>query len=124
MGCALLSVFLVASMVTAPLCAARCAAPLCDLASSGKSVDTCHHSSQVPDNAPVFTAVTKKACATGELLFTPPRIEPLSASSLIFVAPVSLGVLNVAAQSFAANLAAPSTLLSVSNSLLSLPLRI
>ncbi len=123
-ACAVLSLFLIACMVTAPLCVARCAAPLCDPVSSGPSADTCHHVSQANGEALIFTAVAKKACATGELVFTPPRMEPLSASALIFVAPVSLDLLNVAAQSIAANMNAPSMRLSVSGSSPSVPLRI
>jgi hypothetical protein len=123
-ACAVLSMFLVACMVTTPLCAARCAAPVCDPAPSGQSADTCHHASQAPGDAPILAAAAKKACATGELLFTPPRLEPLSASTLTFVAPVSLDLLNVAARFLAPNLNAHPRSLSVFGSRLSVALRI
>lgn len=121
-ACAVLSVFLVACMVTAPLCAARCAAPVCDPTPSGQSADTCHHASQVPGDVPVFTAAAKNACTTGEFLFTAPRLEPWSASTLTFV--VSLDLLSVAARFLAPKLNAHPRSPSVFGSRLSIALRI
>ncbi len=123
-ACAVLSVFLVGCMVTAPLCAARCAAPICDAARSGPSADTCHHASQAAGDVARLTAAAKKACATGEFLFTPPRLERLSASALTLVASVSLDFLNVAARFLVPNLMAHSRSLSVFGSRLSVALRI
>lgn len=123
-ACAVLSVLLVACMVTAPLCAARCALPACDRAPSGQSVDTCHHASEAAGDALILTAAAKKACATAELLFTPPRLEPWSASTVTFVAPVSLDLLTVPARFLAANLTAHPGSPSVFGSCLSVALRI
>jgi hypothetical protein len=91
-ACGLLSIFLVALLVTAPLCAARCASSLCTPVSSTHAAETCHHSSLSEGNAPSLSAAAKHPCPAPELFFTSLRPEGFSSSVVVFV--VSVGVID------------------------------
>jgi len=87
----LLSASLIACLLIAPLCAVRCAATVCTPASPDGSADGCHHASNHTGCAPAFTAKSSSGpCATGELLFTTPRLQDLSTSIASFAAPTVL----------------------------------
>jgi hypothetical protein len=84
-ACGLLSIFLVALLVTTPLCAARCASSLCPPTTSSQAAERCHHSSPSEGDAPSLGAATKQTCAPPELLFTAPRLENPSAPAASFI---------------------------------------
>src|SRR5271165_4354859 len=109
---ALFSACLLACLVVAPLCSARCATTLCLPASSDNAADTCHHSSHHTGPALAFTAAPSGACAVGELIFTTPRPSNLSVSVDSYVSAV-LSDLNTATPSVATGLAPCSARVSI-----------
>ena len=87
---ALLSLSVILCLTIAPLCAMRCGARACTPDSSDGAADACHHSSS-PTGALEFSAATTgNPCATGEIVFTAPRLEGLSRAEKLSAAPACI----------------------------------
>jgi hypothetical protein len=79
--CTLLSFSLIACLVFAPLCAARCASQACASEPSNAAGDACHHSSAQPDSDNNMSATAVKVCASPEIDIASPRTEGLTVSA-------------------------------------------
>ena len=75
-----LAVVVILCLAITPLCAARCAAMVCTPFATDHSTDECHQSSHHTGSAAASLGATPTAlCIPGELLFTAPRLQTISA---------------------------------------------
>lgn len=82
-----LAVFLIISLLVAPVCASRCAAALCVPAAQNHGEEVCHQPSMPVSDAPVLADASHHPCATGELFYIAPRSESLSATLAWYALP-------------------------------------
>jgi hypothetical protein len=92
----LLSATLILCLVTAPICATRCAAHAC-LAASSAAVATCHQSTDDCGATGWKNKASEISCASGEIVFTAARFEernssPKSSTGPNFLAPFRLNL--------------------------------
>jgi hypothetical protein len=89
---ALLSASVIVCLILAPHCATRCAAQACTSSSPDGSSGACHRSSN-NTGALEFSAVTSaNPCATGEIVFTTPRLEQRAVSQKSSITPTFFSV--------------------------------